>query len=120
MGGCIIIGSEASIVMGTHSRNPEFIPSDLKNKLEGKLDHYESPGVWNGHYDTWLKACRGEGKVNSSFFDGGRLTETVLWGDIALRANSDLAINTATKEIIGNPEAQKLIAYPEPRKKWEL
>ncbi|WP_347840184.1 Gfo/Idh/MocA family oxidoreductase [uncultured Draconibacterium sp.] len=120
MGGTVIIGSEATVISHSHSTNPSFIPNSKHEELKSQFDTYENPGVWNDHYDNWLLAIKGEAKISSSFFDGGRLTETMLWGNIALKTNTDLNINPNTKEIINNAEATELMGYPKPRKGWEI
>ena len=120
MGGTIFIGTEATVVMDSHAGNPRFIPSAKHAELAPQFSTYKNPGPWNGHYDNWLKACKGEAKINSSFYDGGLLTETMLWGNIALKTNTGFAINPHTKEIINSPEASALIGYPQPRKGWEI
>lgn len=120
MGGTVIVGSEATVVMASHASRPRFIPKAKHAELQTRFSTYEDPGTWNGHYDNWLKACKGEAKISSSFYDGGRLTETMLWGNIALKTNTGFAINPQTKEIINNPEASALIGYPEPRKGWRI
>jgi predicted dehydrogenase len=120
MGGTVIVGSEATVIMGSHSRNPMFIPDSKHKELTPLFDAYENPGAWHGHYDNWLLACKGEAKVSSSFYDGGRLTETMLLGNIALKANSGFDINPKTKQIINNAEASKLMGYPDARKGWKI
>ncbi len=120
MGGTVIVGSEATVIMDSHSGSPRFIPASKHTELQPKFAVYEDPGNWNGHYDNWLLACKGEAKISSSFYDGGRLTETMLWGIIALKINSGFKINPQTKQIINNAEASNLIGYPTPRKGWDL
>tara|TARA_R110002050_G_scaffold149250_1_gene275621 strand:+ start:7989 stop:9332 length:1344 start_codon:yes stop_codon:yes gene_type:complete len=120
MGGTLIVGSEATVVLDSHAGNPRIIPTARHAQLQAEFAKYENPGPWNGHYDNWLKACRGEEKVSSSFYDGGRLTETMLWGNIALKTNTNITINPKTKEIVNNSEASALMGYPEPRKGWRI
>jgi hypothetical protein len=38
------------------------------------------------HHHEWLDACRGRGKTLSEFGYASRLTESLLLGDVALRA----------------------------------
>ena len=120
MGGTVIVGSEATVVMDSHASNPRFISTAKHAELQPQFSEYDHPGPWNGHYDNWLKACKGDAKISSSFYDGGRLTETMLWGNIALKTNTDLIINSQTKKIIDSPEASALMGYPKPRKGWEI
>ena len=119
-GGTVIVGSKATVMMSSHASSPVFIPASKHAEMEQMITKTQEPGAWNGHYDNWLKACRGEEKTSSSFEYGGSLTETMLFGNMALRTNSGFNINTVTKEIINNKGASEFIGYPEPRNGWEI
>lgn len=43
-----------------------------------------------GHHQEWIKACKGEGKTMSNFDYAALLTETILLGNVAMRAGEKL------------------------------
>ena len=68
----------------------------------------------------WLDASKG-GKVKpgGNFEFSGMVTETLLLGDLAVRAGQRLDWDRANLRVLNSEGAQKMIA-PERRKGWEL
>jgi predicted dehydrogenase len=64
-----------------------------------------------GHYEEWLKACRGEGKALCEFGYSGKLIEHNLLGNVAHRAAAGeaLAWDAAAFKFPGHPAATALI-----------
>jgi predicted dehydrogenase len=50
--------------------------------------------------------------ISNTFDDGHKTTSCIIYGDMAFRTKSNLAINTATFDITNNKEAQALLKRP--------
>jgi predicted dehydrogenase len=72
-----------------------------------------------GHHAEWLKACK-DGSATACDFDySGALTEAVLLGNVAYRAQSPLEWDAANLRAIDCPVAARYISKPY-RRGWEL
>ncbi|MGD1979936.1 MAG: gfo/Idh/MocA family oxidoreductase, partial [Akkermansiaceae bacterium] len=72
-----------------------------------------------GHYNEWLKACRGEGRTLCNFDYSGTLIEHNLLGNVAHRAGKTLEWD-AEKFKITNDEAANKLLTKEYRSGWEV
>ena len=82
-GGVLIVGERKTLMHGVYGRNPVLIPESV---------HLETPAPAptlprsNGIYQEWIDAIKDRSKVTTSDFEyAGRLTETMLLGNIAVR-----------------------------------
>ncbi len=113
--GNIYIGTKAKLLIsGSYGDRPLTIPEDLG--LPPKLLE-RSPG----HMQEWFMACRGEKPYDypgSNFEYAAPLTETVLLGNVALKAGKRLEWDGDNLEVTNVPEANRWISK-EYRKGWE-
>ena len=72
-----------------------------------------------GHYNEWLKACRGEGETLCNFDYSGSLIEHNLLGNVAHRAGQTLEWDAKDFKITNDEAANKLLTK-EYRKGWEI
>jgi predicted dehydrogenase len=72
-----------------------------------------------GHYNEWLKACRGEGETLCNFDYSGSLIEHNLLGNVAHRAGKALEWDARNFKITNDEAANKLLTK-EYRKGWEI
>ena len=72
-----------------------------------------------GHYNEWLKACRGEGETLCNFDYSGSLIEHNLLGNVAHRAGQTLEWDAKNFKITNDAAANKLLTK-EYRKGWEI
>jgi predicted dehydrogenase len=72
-----------------------------------------------GHYEEWLEACRGGTPALSNFDYAGRLTETVLLGNVAIRAGKKIEWDAEKMQVTNVPEANPFVKR-EYRKGWTL
>ncbi|MDA7503110.1 Gfo/Idh/MocA family oxidoreductase [Akkermansiaceae bacterium] len=72
-----------------------------------------------GHYNEWLKACRGEGETLCNFDYSGSLIEHNLLGNVAHRAGQTLKWDAKNFKITNDEAANKLLTK-EYRKGWEI
>ena len=73
----------------------------------------------SGHYSDWISAAKSGGKACSDFSYAGKLTETILLGNVAFRVGKKIEWDGAALKATNAPEAEPLIK-PEYRKGWEL
>ncbi len=72
-----------------------------------------------GHYQEFYNACLGGFKPMSNFDYAGRLTETMILGNVSMRANQKIEWDAKNMKITNIPEANKYISR-EYREGWTL
>lgn len=117
-GGTILRGSKATVLMGTHAGTPRVIPELKMREMASILPKVNLKR--SDHWDNWLLAIKGQEKCRSSFAYGGRLTEAMLYGNIALHLNRSLTIDPVTRSILGDEEAAALMNGPTAREGWRI
>jgi len=107
--GVLLIGSKGTIMGGGWSHSPRIIP-EPKQREYGRPPKMlpRSPG----HHRNWLDACKGGPKACSDFSYGARLTEFVLLGDVAIRAQKKILWDGPNMKITNAPEAQRFVQEP--------
>lgn len=116
-GGTLIRGTKATLLMGTHAGTPRMIPELKMREMAAAVPKVNLKR--SDHWDNWLLAIKGQERCRSSFAYGGRLTEAMHYGNIALHLNRDLTIDPATRSILGDKEATALANGPVPREGWK-
>jgi hypothetical protein len=84
--GVLIIGTKGKMMCGTYGMNPQLLPTSRTREVNVKET---LPRVPEGHYLQWVNACiagYGKKQLSSPFEYAGPLTETILMGNLALRA----------------------------------
>lgn len=63
-----------------------------------------------GHHEEWIRACKGESAATLSNFDyASRLTETVLLGNVALRAGGSIEWDAGEMRVTNNTAANAFL-----------
>jgi len=115
--GLLFVGDRGKILCGFNGSHPRLIP-------QTKMEAYKPPPQTlprsPGNEREWLDACKG-GKVKpgGNFEFSGMVTETLLLGNVAVRAGQKLNWDRTNLKVLNSEAAQKLVA-PERRKGWEL
>jgi predicted dehydrogenase len=115
--GVLYVGSEGKIL------GSRIVPESLRNSYQPPEPYIpDSPG----HYEEWIRACKGGEPAGSNFEWAGPLTETVLLGNVALRPElreklsyTTLAFDPVKMSFPGMPEADRFLHY-EYRDGWSL
>ena len=115
--GLLFIGDRGKILCRFNGAHPRLIP-------QAKMDAYKQPPKTLprslGNEREWLDACKGDKvKPGGNFEFSGMVTETLLLGNLAVRAGQKLTWNRANLKVMNSEAAQKLVS-PERRKGWEL
>jgi predicted dehydrogenase len=115
--GLLFVGDRGKILCGFNGSHARLIP-------QTKMEAYKPPPQTlprsPGNEREWLDACKG-GKVKpgGNFEFSGMVTETLLLGNVAVRAGQKLNWDRTNLKVLNSEAAQKLVA-PERRKGWEL
>jgi predicted dehydrogenase len=121
-GGSLVVGSKGSLLTrtwhGGESEKDMFVLLPRK-RFEGYKPLPRSLPRVASHHHEWIAACRGEGKTLSHFGYAAVLTESLLIGDLALRAGKDIEWDTAKMTATNAPEAQRFVK-PQFREGWSL
>ena len=84
--GVLFIGTKGKMMCGTYGSDPRLLPTSKTKEVNVPQTLARVP---EGHYVQWVNACLagyGKKEVSSPFEYAGPLTETILMGNLALRA----------------------------------
>ena len=115
-GGAIIVGTKGKMMCGTYGLNPTLLPTSRNKEINIPQTLPRVAGGHNGHYAQWVNACiagYGKQQVSSPFEYAGPLTETILMGNLALRAWLVKENNkfTGRKKLLWDAENMKITNY---------
>ena len=113
--GSLFIGEKGFITTGTYSDGTRLVP-------DGRMQDYVFPAKLltrsPGHYQDWIRACKGGEPACSNFDYSGPFTEWVALGVIAQRSEGKLMWDSAKLKITNNSAANKYVK-PYVRKGWK-
>lgn len=115
--GSLVIGDKGKIFSDNDYHGTYTLLPDEKFKEYKKPEIVQSPG----HFTEFANAIK-EGKPElamSNFANAGRLTETVLLGNVAMRAGQKIAWDAVNMKVTNAPDANQYITR-EYRKGWEV
>jgi predicted dehydrogenase len=115
--GLLFVGDSGKILCGFNGSHPTLIP-------QSKMDGYKQPPKTlprsPGNEREWLDACKGsKAKPGGNFEFEGKVTETLLLGNVAVMSGQKLSWDRANLKVNNSDLAQNYIR-PERRKGWEL
>jgi hypothetical protein len=119
-GGVLFVGEKGKIVCGCYGKNPTIIPQEkmIAYKKPEKTIPRVDKGE-DGHHQNWITACKGGTPACSNFDYAGPLTETILLGNVAIRAGRKIFWDGKNIKVTNLPEANQYIRR-EYRQGWEL
>ena len=109
--GFFIIGDKCAIYNPKEKgESPIIIPSAKRAAVRDSLPPKTIPRVEGGPGPEWVRACKGGPRCGSNFDYAGPLTETVLLGNLAIRANGKRILWDAEKmEVTNMPELNQYV-----------
>jgi predicted dehydrogenase len=113
--GALLLGSKGNLWINP-GYSPRLLPLDRMRELKKNPVPKTLPRTPHGHYENFVRACKGREETGAPFDYAGPLTETVLTGAIAQRLPGQLLeYDPAAMAFRGNAEATALIhdALPE-------
>lgn len=109
-GGSFIIGSEASVLSSTYNSSVRIFPETRMRELAPKLPKKTLPRVeTDNHHLAWANAIRAGKQPSASFDYAAPYTETVLLGNVAIRAGRRIEWDAANLKIPNLPSAEKFL-----------
>jgi predicted dehydrogenase len=108
--GSLIIGSECSVLSTTYNSSVRVFPETKMRELAPHLPAKTLPRVaTSNHHEAWTIAIR-EGQQPASNFDyAGPFSETVLLGNVAIRAGRRIEWDAPNMKIPNLPSAEKYL-----------
>jgi hypothetical protein len=106
-GGAIFEGDKGKLMFSGAGGAPRLIPETAMKAY--KRPEKTIPRIRGSHEDDWVRACK-TGKAASSNFDyAGPLTETVLLGNLAIRAGKKIYWDSENLKVTNCSQANKLV-----------
>jgi hypothetical protein len=116
----LYIGERGKLLHGTYGDKPNLVGFDLKEReLAVPMSLPRIRDGKDGHEMNWIRAIRGEEKISCPFEYAVPLTETMLLGLVALRAEQPIRYDGASGRITNNEDANRFLTR-EYREGWEL
>jgi hypothetical protein len=109
--GMIIVGDQGSIYT-PDDYGEEYVLLPHKKFKGYKLPEKFVPRAPTGvsvHFKEWVTACRGGAPAMSNFNYSSRLTETMILGDLALRAGGRIEWDGKNQVVTNNRDANKFV-----------
>jgi predicted dehydrogenase len=114
MNATLFVGEKGKLLTGRGG--PRLIPEERMKDFK-KPEETIPRSI--GHYKEWVEACKGGKPAMSNFEYAARLTETVLLGNVAIRAGKKIEWDAEKAKVTNLANADHLIK-PAYRKGWEL
>lgn len=121
MNGAEVYGAEGRVFART-SHSAPFVPVAGCNPSDPAVkkifNSFERPKY--NHYESFLRAIRGEAEVRSPFSIGGPLSQICALGSLAVELGEPvLDFDPAAKKFAANGKANAMLSGGEPRSGWE-
>ncbi len=110
--GTLIVGSKATVFADTYYASARIIPEVKMRELAPSLPPKTIPRVEGGHFAEWVRACKGGIPAGSNFDYSSQLTETVLLGNLAIRARRQIDWDTAAMKVTNLPQVNQYVSEP--------
>ena len=114
--GMLFVGDDGKILCGFNGRRPRLIP---KSKMDLLAPPPKTLPRSIGHLEEWIEACKGGAPAAANFEFAGRVTETILAGNVATRLGKKIQWDGQNLQVPGVPEADAII-HPPAREGWEF
>ena len=118
-GGVIFVGDKGKLMCSVYGENPRLIPeTKMKEYQKPEKTIPRSPGI----REEWIEAIKNDGTTTSNFDYAGKLTESMLLGNIALKYTSKNKIfewDYESMKITNDEEANQMV-HREYRTGWSL
>ncbi len=116
--GSLFVGEKGEMIV-YNTASPRLLP-ESRNKSDELRNLPETLPRSPGHKKEWLAAVKGGPAASSNFTDyGGPLCETVLLGNLAIKAGKTVEWDSVNLKAKGAPEVADLVRR-EYRKGWDL
>ena len=105
-GGVLFVGEKGKLMCGCYGESPRLLP-------ESRMLAYKRPPETLprsiGHYKEWIRACKGGEPASACFGYGGPLTEILMLGLAAIRADTKLQWDAQKLQFSNQPQANQFL-----------
>jgi predicted dehydrogenase len=105
--GMVIVGDQGSLY------TPDDYGAEYVLLPRKKFENFKSPERFlprsPNHFKEWVAACHGGAPAMSNFSYSSRLTETMILGNLALRAGGRIEWDGKNQVVTNNPAANKFV-----------
>ncbi len=88
--GTLLVGDDGMMLANTYASSVRIIPEKTMKEFLPNRPEKTIPRIKGGHFNEWLRACKGGPAAGSNFEYSGPFTENVLLGNLALRTGRQL------------------------------
>ncbi len=115
--GTLLYRKDGSYVVqrGSHGSASRIYPIEKMKEFGADMKAKEPE---SDHMESFIQACKGNGKTQSPFSVGGELTQLLLLGVVCQYLNKNLVFDPATKRFEDNDQANAILDGPPPRNGW--
>jgi predicted dehydrogenase len=106
--GSIWVGDKGVLLI-EHAKTPILLPQD---KFKEFVAPAETLPRNYGHHKEWIEACKNGTPTGSNFGFSGPMTESILLGNVALRAGGHIEYDWKKMKCKGNQTADALLEMP--------
>ncbi|HTU01323.1 MAG TPA: Gfo/Idh/MocA family oxidoreductase [Candidatus Sulfotelmatobacter sp.] len=107
--GTLLVGSKATVLADMLYGSIRIIPEAKMKEQAASLPPKTIPRVVGGHFAEWIRACKGGVPAGSNFDYSSRLTESVLIGNVALRASRRIEWDSAAMTVTNPASANEFV-----------
>jgi predicted dehydrogenase len=113
--GTIFVGEGAALITDTYASSVRMLPREKFLEARESLPPKTLRRIKGDHFQEWTNAIRENRQATSDFSYAGPMTETVLIGAAAIRTGRELTFDAATRQFVGDDEANKFLKkdYPD-------
>ena len=115
-GGVLFIGDKGKLICGCYGSNPQLLPD---TRMQAYKRPPQSLPRSVGHYKEWVRAIKGGQPACSNFDYSGPLTEIIMLGIAAIRAETKLRWDASAMKFVNSSEAN-LFLNSQYREGWSL
>jgi predicted dehydrogenase len=107
-GGVLYIGTEGKMLQNTYGAEPRLLPAERHNSYGAPPERL--PRIpHQAHEMNWVNAIKGTDEISCPFSYASHLTEIMLLGVVAMRANAKLHYDGAAMRVTNNADANEYL-----------
>jgi predicted dehydrogenase len=107
-GGVLYVGTKGKLLQNTYGARPRLLPADRHNSYGAPAERL--PRIpHQSHEMNWVNAIKGSDEISCPFSYASHLTEIMLLGIAALRANAKLTYDGPNMRFTNNDEANQFL-----------
>lgn len=107
--GTLLVGSRATVLLGMYAESIRIVPETRMRELAPSLPAKTLPRVEGGHFQEFIRACKGGPEAGSNFEYASRLTEMVLLGNAAVRTRRRLEWSESERRFTNHEPANAFL-----------